>query len=133
MDETHNSEYTWTIEYLERQNIVKVVVENNFSADGHTKMIEDVVSQKFWNPGMSLLVDDRKVIFKKTDIKLVKKVSEGFRTVGKELGSGKTAILMDSLSDYARGRQFELLTEDKVSTDIQIFMDEEKALDWLIS
>ncbi len=40
---------------------------------------------------------------------------------------------MNSLSDYARGRQFELLTDDKVSTDIEIFMDEEKALSWLIS
>ncbi|MEO8074217.1 MAG: hypothetical protein ABI686_13340 [Acidobacteriota bacterium] len=133
MDETHNSEYSWTIEYVERQNIVKVVVENDFCANGHTKMIGNIVSQKFWNPGMNLLIDDRKVKFKNTDIELVKKVSEGFRAFGKELGNGKTAILMGSLSDYARGRQFELLTDDKVSTDIEIFMDEEKALSWLIS
>ncbi len=89
MDETHNSEYSWTIEYVERQNIVKVVVENAFSANGHTKMIEDVVSQKFWNPGMNLLIDDRKVEFKKTDIELVKRVSEGFELLEKNSVKGK--------------------------------------------
>ena len=96
-------------------------------------MIQEVVSQKFWKPGTNLLIDDRKVEFSGTDVDLIRKVSENFRSFGKEIGDGKVAILMDSLTDYARGRQFELLTDYKMSAEIRAFMDEEKALDWLNS
>lgn len=126
-------EYTWTIEFVEIQNYVKVVAENDFSVEGHTKLIADVVSREFWEPGMNLLIDDRKVEFKGVNIESIKEASRGFRTFEKELGDGKTALLMDTLSDYTRGRQFELLTDDKVSTNIKIFRDEEEALNWLAS
>lgn len=133
MDDGNELKYSWTIEFVKSQNFVKVVAENDFSADGHTKMIADLVSRDFWKPGTNLLFDDRKVNFKGTNIDLVKKVGEGFKLYNKKLGDGKTAILMKTLRDYTRGRQFELLTDDKVSISISIFMDEKKALDWLVS
>ena len=133
MNDTDFSEYEWTIEYLHSTNMVKVVAKNTFSVQGHSKMVEEVISQDFWKSGMNLLIDDRKVEFKKTDLDLIKTVSENFSDFKEELGRGKTAILMGSLGDYVRGRQFDLLTDDKVYSDIQIFMDEEKALDWLNS
>ena len=133
MNDGYELEYTWTIEYVKSQNFVKVVAENDFSVEGHTEMIADLVSRDFWEPGANLFIDDRKVDFKGIKIDSVKEVSRGFSDFEKELGDGKTAILMNSLSDYTRGRQFELLTDDKVSTDIKVFRDEQEALSWLNS
>lgn len=82
---------------------------------------------------MNVLFDERKVEFKDTDIELVKEVSNSFKSFDKQLGSGKVAVLMNSLIDYARGRQFELLTAKSVSAKIKIFTDETQAVDWLKS
>ncbi len=133
MQHGYELKYTWTIEFIESQNYIKVIAENDFSVEGHMEMLADVVAREFWKPGMNLLFDDRKVEFKGVNIESVRKVSHDFRTFENELGNGRTALLMDTLSDYARGRQFELLTDDKVSTDIKIFRDEEEALSWLAS
>ncbi len=40
---------------------------------------------------------------------------------------------MKSLTDFARGRQFELLTEHDMEAEISVFLDEDKALEWLRS
>ena len=118
---------------MKTQSFPTVIVEGLFSINGHSEMIADLVSQSFWKPGMNLLIDDRKVEFSGTNLDLLRVVSENFRSFEEKLGNGKVAILMDSLTDYARGRQFELLTDYKMSTQLRAFMDEEKALNWLKS
>ncbi len=82
---------------------------------------------------MNVLFDDRKVEFNETTVELVKKVSEDYSAREKQIGNGKAAILMKSLTDYARGRQFELLTEKRVSSELNVFTDEDKAVNWLTS
>jgi hypothetical protein len=47
------------------------------------------------------------------------------------IGDGRAAILVRSLSDYGRGRQFELLTQGRVSATMRVFLDEAEARDWL--
>jgi hypothetical protein len=45
------------------------------------------------------------------------------------IGDGKTAVLVGSLPDLARARQFQLMTSGKVSGKMDIFKDEDKALE----
>lgn len=123
----------WTIEYIEKLNFVKIATEDDFTVSDHLAMIEDIISQKFWKPGMDTFFDNRKLEFNETTIDLMKKVSENHKTYEAQIGNGKAAILMKSLTDYARGRQFELLTSHQVSAKVNIFMDEDKALKWLTS
>lgn len=123
----------WTIEYIEKLNFVKIATEDDFTVSDHLAMIEDIISQKFWKPGMDAFFDNRKLEFNETTIDLMKKVSENHKRYEAQIGNGKAAILMKSLTDYARGRQFELLTSHQVSAKLNIFMDEDKALKWLTS
>jgi len=123
----------WTIEYSKQNNFVKITTEGVFTLNDQIKMIEDVISQKFWKPGLNTFIDHRKLEFIKTDISFIKEVSKNHEKFEKQIGNGKMAILMKSLTDYARGRQFELLTGNKVSAQLNIFMDEEKAVNWLTS
>ncbi len=123
----------WTIEFIKNPNFVKIVTSGDFSVNDHVAMIEDIISQKFWKPGMNTFFDHRKLEFNETTIELMKKVSENHRKHEKQIGNGKAAILMKSLEDYLRGRQFELLTSHQASAKFNIFMDEDKALQWLTS
>src|SRR5215203_1947656 len=100
----------WTIEYIEKLNFVKIVTDGDFTDSDHIAMIEDIISQKFWKPGMDTFFDHRKLEFNETDITLMKKISENHKRYEGQIGDGKAAILMKSLEDYLRGRQFELLT-----------------------
>lgn len=123
----------WTIEYIESLDIVKVITDGNFEIEDHLKMIQDIISRDFWKPGKDIFFDHRKLNFRNTTIPLMKKISENHKIYEQQIGDGKAAILMKSLADFARGRQFELLTEHNVSAKISIFMDEAKTLQWLTS
>ena len=123
----------WTIEFIKNPNFVKIVTDGDFSVNDHVAMIEDIISQKFWKPGMDTFFDHRKLEFNETTIELMKRVSENHKRYEKRIGSGRAAILMKSLEDYLRARQFELLTSHQASAKFNIFMDEDKALQWLTS
>lgn len=123
----------WTIEYNKEHNYVKIVTEGNFTLGDHLEMVKDIISQKFWKPGMDAFFDHRKLDFNETTVELMKKVSENHKKYEMQIGNGKAAILMRSLEDYLRGRQFELLTSGQASAKLNIFMDEDKAVKWLIS
>ena len=49
------------------------------------------------------------------------------------LGGGKMAIVMSSDLDYGFGRMFQLLTEDYISKEINIYRDPEEASSWIVS
>jgi hypothetical protein len=123
----------WTIEYIKNPNFVKIVTEGDFSVSDHLEMIKDITSQKFWKPGTDTFFDNRKLEFNETTVELMKKVSENHKEYEAQIGDGKAAILMKSLEDYLRGRQFALLTSPQASAKMNIFMDEAEALKWLTS
>lgn len=94
-------------------------------------MIEDIVSRPGWRPGTDVLFDHRGLSFGDADLRAMYQASGNHLQNDARIGSGKAAILMRSLSDYGRGRQFELLTADRASATLAVFLDEAEALDWL--
>ena len=123
----------WTVEKLENPQYVRVITDGEFSARDQLKMIEDITSRDFWRPGMDVLFDHRHLDFGSTDINLMRQAGNNHVQYNDKIGNGKAAILMKSLPDFARGRQFELLTESKVSAKLRIFKDEKEAVEWLLN
>lgn len=121
----------WKVENREDKDFVKVATSGNFTIEDHEKMITDIVSRDFWTPGKDVFFDNRDLNFGQTSVEIMKRASENHQRYDKSIGNGKTAILMKSLVDFGRGRQFELLSSDNVSARLRIFMDEQDALNWL--
>lgn len=121
----------WTIENIEDKNFVKVIADGAFDADAHLEMLKDLVARRFWKPGTAVLIDFRGVETAGVSLEDIRQASGNRQQIDDRLGDGKSAYLMKSLADFARGRQFQLLTEDKVASALCIFMDEDKALNWL--
>ena len=123
----------WTVHKIKGQSYIKVTTEGVFSSADHLKMIEDIVSRDFWMPGTNVLFDHRNLEFGETDVSIFKEASSNHEKNDRHIGDGKAAILMKSLADFGRGRQFELIADNKISAKLHIFLREKEAIKWLTS
>jgi hypothetical protein len=121
----------WTVDLSGDGGHAVVTTSGAFDVAGHLRMIEDIVSRPGWSPGTDVLFDHRGLSFDDADLRAMYQASANHQLNDTRIGGGKAAILMRSLSDYGRGRQFELLTADRASATLCIFLDEAEALDWL--
>ena len=122
----------WTIEQGKGTDYFAVATRGAFDVDDHRRMVKDIISRDFWRPGMSVLFDHRALDFGDTGYAEMRKAADNHLSNDICIGEGKAAILMKSLADYGRGRQFELLTEGQVSARMQVFLDEAQAVRWLL-
>ena len=130
--EARKSAMKWSATYIQDKRYVEIVIEGKFTAEGLIQMMDDVITREYWQPGMNVLSDFRKVKFDADSLAAIRKASEGRLKKEKQIGSGKSALLMNSLADYGRGRQYQLLTESKISARLRVFTDEKEAIDWLL-
>jgi hypothetical protein len=121
----------WTIEYVKSDNFVKVTCNGVFTIEKLPEYFTRLISSVFWKPGMNLLVDNQHSTLCQNTLEKMRKASNDYQLVSGQLGDGKMALLMDSVCNYGYGRQFQTLSENKGQSDIRIFDDEKKALDWM--
>lgn len=122
----------WTIVYVKEHDFVRVGTKGIYNIDDHIRMLEDVVTRDFWKSDMNLLINASELDFSDTRLEQLRAVSVKRIELDALIGSGKTAIVMNSITDFARARQYELLTSGKVAAKIDVFKNEDKALEWLL-
>ena len=121
----------WTVERDEERKFLKIVTEGLFTVEDHRQMIIEITSSQIWKPGMNVLFDNRHLDFSGTDIAVIREAANNHIRLDASVGGGRIAVLMKTTTDFARGRQYEILTDNKISARIFIFTDETKALEWL--
>jgi hypothetical protein len=123
----------WTVEHRTAQDYVVVTTHGSFSADDHLRMTQDIVERDWWRPGLAVLFDHRELDFGASGLATMRRAGDNHTANDARIGDGKAAVLMKTVADYGRGRQFELLTEGQVGARMRIFLDEEEALAWLLA
>jgi hypothetical protein len=123
----------WSIEYSASQNLVKIEVEGVFAAKECLQMIENMLEREFWRPGLGLLVDYRKTNFSGLRLSELRVIAAFHGARNERIGGGKLAFLMGKMRDFGLARQFELVTEAMILSEVMVFLDEREALDWLTS
>ena len=121
----------WTVQLSGADGHAVVTTSGTFSVADHLRMIEDIVSRPGWRPGTDVLFDHRALSFGDADLRAMYQAGDNHLLHDDRIGDGKAAILMRSLSDFGRGRQFEMLMDDRISASLCIFMDPAEALEWL--
>ena len=121
----------WLIEFTKDSNYVKVTLTGDFNASDHRRMIADILAQKDWQSGMNLLIDSRLVDYSQATLDVMREAGSNMSRFESQIGSGKAAVLMETLLNFGKGRQFEMLAEDKSAANIRIFLDESQAVQWL--
>jgi len=121
----------WTVQLPEDDGYAVVTTSGTFDVSDHVRMIEDITTRPGWRPGMDVLFDHRALDFSDADLRAMYQAADNHLRNDERIGDGRAAILMRSLNDYGRGRQFERLTEGRISATLSVFMDEAEARDWL--
>lgn len=128
-----DSAMSWTVEYVKDRHFVRIVVKGIYNIDDHRRMLEDVASREFFKAGMNLLIDDTSLDFSQTNLEQLRTAGNKRIELDALIGNGKTAVLVSSVTDLARARQFQLMTSGKISGKMDIFKNEDKALRWLLA
>ena len=123
----------WTFEYIKDKNYIRIVSEGVFSGGEAIQLIEDLLLQPYWRKGMPVLVDNRRVDYSVGGIAAMQEAGKFHIENDERIGEGKAALLMKSVADFGLGRQYELLTDEAVSANVHVFLDENQALRWLLT
>jgi hypothetical protein len=121
----------WTIEFLEAEHYIRVNTEGRFNIKDQLRKIEEILSQEYWRPGLNILFDSTKVDFSDSSYEVIWELANYFVKNDELIGNGKVAILVKLVSDFGKGRQFEMLTDEKIEASVGIFLNEKQALRWL--
>lgn len=123
----------WIIGEIEKDCFIRVTLEGEFSTDNFTRIFDDLLSREYWKPGTHILFDNLNLTLQDTNIDLVRQASDCYVAHHNHIDDGRIALLMNTLADFGRGRQFGLITENNSEANIHIFMKEAEAVNWLIS
>lgn len=121
----------WKIESVEERNFIRVKLSEEFSVSDISQTLQDLFSSKYWKSGTPVLFDDTNLDLSNTNLETIRRGSEIYVEYAPHYGDSKIAVLAGSVTDFARGRQFELLAGNKIHMNIRIFMEEEQAVNWL--
>jgi hypothetical protein len=121
----------WDVVFDESRGVAIVTTRGVFNDADHARLVADVVSRPQWRPGHRVLFDHRALDFGATAYPQMLAARDNHVAHDARIGAARSAILMKSLADFGRGRQFELLVEGVVSADLAVFVDESAAWRWL--
>ena len=121
----------WTVEFDGRRGAAVVTTRGVFTDADHARMVADIVGRAEWSPGHPVLFDHRALDFGAAEYRHMRAARDNHLAHEQEIGAARSAILMRSVADYGRGRQFQLLVEGLASADLAVFTDEEAAWQWL--
>ena len=112
-------------------NYAKVTTTGHIDVSGIKGSLHAVVGDEAWHPGMNLIVDYTESSTVELNTEKIGEISKLVKTHKENLGSGKMAIVMASDLDYGYARMFQLLTEDYIDKEINVYRDSESAIKWI--
>jgi hypothetical protein len=115
------------------RRFVKIVESGVYNVEDHIRMLEDLVSRDFWTPGTNILLDELALDYRGTTLEQLREAAARRVRMDALIGGGKVAALMKSIPDFVRARQYELITDGKISARIRVFRDEAEAIKWLLA
>lgn len=119
--------------FYPEKGYVKIVSSGHVSVEAIMDTLSAVLSHELWEPGMNIYADYTDSSTVELNSERVAEISHIVKGKSELLGGGKMAIVMSSDLDYGFGRMFQLLTEDYISKEINIYRDPEEASSWIVS
>lgn len=122
----------WEFEFIKVENYIRVTSEGIFTAQDQQRLVEELMLQSYWRKGMPVLFDNRNLDYSSGGVEAIKEASSYHKDNDTRIGNGKAALLMKSVTDFRLGRQYEMFTDEEISVNVHIFLDENQALRWLL-
>ena len=120
-----------SLKVTENCRIFTVITEGDGDVEGIIAFLKDIIDHPQWVRGNYILLDHRALKINSITVSGREAVSEYFKSISYRLGNGKIALVMKRDVDYGIARAWEIITQDDVDIEVNVFLEYEKALDWL--
>ena len=121
----------WTIGKIENELFIRITLTGDFDINDFYELFGALFARAYGRARLHLVFDDSMLNLGETNYELIRLASDCYSRHYSHIGDGKIAMLMKSVPDFGRGRQFQMITEGQAPANINIFMDEAKAVIWL--
>lgn len=120
----------WKLNFR-NDGILEIKSNGTSSIGDFKKLVEEVISDTRWNPGMNTISDLRDVdvkVVKQDDIYSVENIHKQYNN---ELGNGKIAAILDTDIGFGLGRTYEAISSRNIKSSIMIFRNYEDGMEWI--
>jgi hypothetical protein len=121
----------WKIETHTDPTFVRIDAAGTATVAECERMVADVLSRDFWHSDTPLLINCLKVDVRSLRYDDVDRSGLILRKHRDEFGHCRMAIISRPGLGYGVSRQFKALTEVKTDIDVEVFLDEDSAVEWL--
>jgi hypothetical protein len=123
----------WMIDHSDLPGFIRVTVDGAVSLERFKALWDDLCSHEKWQPGTSVLMDNRKLDRIGSDgLGLMAGAAEYFGSIRDEIGDARVAVISGHREHFMHARQFQYAIRNRRSAaNVQIFFDEEEAVEWL--
>jgi hypothetical protein len=120
----------WSLNFL-NDEILEIKTSGIFSIDDLTEMIEQVVVDPKWKPGMNIIADFREIDVKGVNVTEIYKVKNLHVQYNDIAGEGKIAIILNSNLAYGFSRIYQAISSTQVKSKIMTFRDYDSGVEWI--
>jgi hypothetical protein len=116
-----------------KSNVIDVRFKGVIELKGFNSAFQSIINQPDWEPGKSIIFDYRELDFRPFTSADMHKVSDLVVQYKTLFGSAKWALIISSDLQYGLMRVWEILTEDRVPMNINLFKSRKAARAWIMA
>ena len=121
-----------TLKVNPEHNLLLLETQGEGTAKGIIAFLDDIIAHPIWHPGMSVLMDHRRLSLDKLSYEGIQQVSDYFASISDDLGNGKFAAVMNREVDFGITRAWQNMTMDRTSIQTFICRSMDEARAWLL-
>lgn len=112
-------------------NLFTIVTEGDANVDGIIEFLKEILAHPQWRPGNLILVDHRSLKVDSINKDGIEVISWYFKSIARQLGNGRIALVMNRDIDFGIARAWEIVTASEVGIKINVFKNIDDAMYWL--
>ena len=120
----------WTIRHNTERNYVQAYQGGRYSLSDEASFLNAIFTSSFWRSGTPLVVNFSSMEMDNVDDGVVAIASRMVTLLNEQLGKGRFALVCDDNEKLKVGLQFKVLVAPNIDAEVNIFQDEDAAIDW---
>ena len=120
----------WQLDFRDDQ-ILEIKTSGIFSLDDTTKMVEQIIENPRWKPGMNIIADFREIDVKGLSVNEIYKAKNLHVQYNDIAGEGKIATILSSNLAYGFSRVYQAISSSQVKSQFMTFRDYSHGIDWI--
>lgn len=121
----------WELELNQDKTTFNIKAAGTFVTDDCIAIKLGFLAHPEWRPGINLFYDYRDTDFSTITLEALRGIVAFHESNSELIGDGRMAFLMGTPRDFGFARQYEMVSEGRVQSRVRVFLDEEKARNWI--